>query len=339
LNHEWGLERYDIRQKLGKGTFGVVYLAEDRQLDRKVALKLPTRPRLTSEQDAIDFLLEARVLAQLDHPGIVPVYDVGRAQDGGCYVVSKYIKGENLSERLNRRGRLDPKEAAELVRQVALALHHAHEKGLVHRDIKPANILLLSRVNLESDSRLNASLANSRATEGDPEGGGRNQANFPAASTRGSRSTEAFTYEFVDYAGRLKQGIIHAMTLEDARKALDTAGISYKRLVARDSPFELDQAYVADFGLALKAEDVQLASQVAGTLPYMSPEQITVMSPSSTFAATSSVWGSCSMSCSWASARSTASRSLTCSRTSLHAPRSRPMAGIGTCLKRSARFA
>jgi serine/threonine protein kinase len=291
LNHEWGVERYAPIRRLGEGAFGVVYLAEDRELRRRVALKLPKRLRLASEQDAIDFLAEARNLAQLDHPGIVPVYDVGRAQDGRCYVVSKYIQGEDLRQRLKRRGRLEPQEAAELVRQVASALHHAHDQGLVHRDIKPANILLTWE-ELGSDSRLDASLANSRAGERYPDGGGKNQANFPAASTPRRSSPGEFIYEFVDNAGRSELGVVHATTLEDAREALDTERIPYNWVLARDSPsgrailasaagadeaggLERDQAYVADFGLALKTEDVQLASQVAGTPAYMSPEQIT----------------------------------------------------------------
>jgi tRNA A-37 threonylcarbamoyl transferase component Bud32 len=214
LNHELGLERYEIRQQLGEGGFGVVYLAWDRMLECEVALKLPQRPRLTSEQDALDFLFEARILARLKHPGIVPFHDVGRAQDGRCYVVSKYIEGEDLYRRLKERGRLEPKEAAELVRQVASALHHAHEQGLVHRDIKPANILL-RREGRGSGTRRDASLANSRAGEGDPEGGGRDQANFPSASTQGSSSMEEFLYEFGNSAGRLKFGIVKARTLAE----------------------------------------------------------------------------------------------------------------------------
>jgi serine/threonine protein kinase len=297
-----GLERYEIRKRLGNGTFGVVYLAWDRLLECEVALKLPTRPRRTSEQDALDFLFEARILKRLNHPTIVPFHDVGQAQDGRCYVVSKYIQGENLAERLKQRGRFGPREAAELVRQVALALDHAHAQGLMHRDIKPANILLWLE-GRGSDSRLDASLANSRAGE---EGDGRNQANFPAASSQASSSMEEFEYEFGDRAGPLKFGIVKARTLEEARKALDKDGISYNWLIPRNSQYARSQEsqkskregraipasaaraneagvrgpqryqpYIADFGLALKIEDVQLASQVAGTPAYMSPEQIT----------------------------------------------------------------
>src|SRR5207302_337689 len=82
------------------------------------------------------WVAEARLLARLDHPGIVPLYDVGRPADGLCYLVSKYVEGGDLGARL-RRGRPAAAEAAALVAQAARALHHAHRRGLVHRDVKP----------------------------------------------------------------------------------------------------------------------------------------------------------------------------------------------------------
>jgi serine/threonine protein kinase/formylglycine-generating enzyme required for sulfatase activity len=133
--------RYRIERVLGKGGFGLVYLAHDDQLHRLVAIKVP-HPHLVSQiTDAEAYLTEARTVANLDHPNIVPVFDVGSTETFPCFVVSKYIDGTDLSTRM-KRSRLSIHEAVELVATVAEALHHAHKQGLVHRDIKPGNILL-----------------------------------------------------------------------------------------------------------------------------------------------------------------------------------------------------
>jgi len=135
--------RYRVIRPLGRGGFGTVYLAQDDALRRPVAIKVPNPARVAGPDDVAVFLAEAQVLAQLDHPNIVPVYDVGRTDDGLCFVVSKYVESTSLAERLEQ-GRMPVRESAELVATVALALHHAHTRDLVHRDIKPANILLAS---------------------------------------------------------------------------------------------------------------------------------------------------------------------------------------------------
>jgi formylglycine-generating enzyme required for sulfatase activity len=135
------LGRYRITAKLGSGSFGVVYKGHDEDLRRDVAVKVPHRHRVASPADAEAYLAEARILAGLDHPGIVPVYDVGRTADGLCYLVSKFVEGSDLAYRL-RRGRPSAPEAVAIVVRVAEALHHAHRRGLTHRDVKPANILL-----------------------------------------------------------------------------------------------------------------------------------------------------------------------------------------------------
>jgi serine/threonine protein kinase/formylglycine-generating enzyme required for sulfatase activity len=135
------LGRYRIAALLGSGGFGVVYRGHDEELQRDVAIKVPHPHRVARKEDADVYLTEGRTLASLDHPGIVPVYDVGRTADGLCYLVSKFIEGQDLAGRL-RAGRPAPAEAAGIVAGVAQALHHAHERGLVHRDVKPANILL-----------------------------------------------------------------------------------------------------------------------------------------------------------------------------------------------------
>ncbi len=106
-----------------------------------MAIKVPNPERVSGPGDVEAYLAEARALAKLENANIVPVYDVGRTNDGLCYVVSKFIAGSDLAERL-RQGRPTMRESVELVAVVAGALHHAHTRGLVHRDIKPANILI-----------------------------------------------------------------------------------------------------------------------------------------------------------------------------------------------------
>src|SRR6266849_3336587 len=170
--------RYRVEKILGEGGFGVVYQAHDSKLDRLVALKVPN-PRLVARPgDAEAYLTEARNVAQLDHPHIVPVFDVGSTEEYPCFIVSKFIEGSTLAGKAQETP-LAVTEAAELVATVAEALHYAHRKGLVHRDIKLGNILL------------------------------------------------------------------------------DTSG----------------KPYVADFGLALREEEVGRGPQYAGTPAYMSPEQ------------------------------------------------------------------
>ena len=133
--------RYDVVRQLGRGSFGVVYLAHDSELERQVAIKLPSTERLELAGGVDSFLKEARVVAGLDDSGIVPVYDVGKLATGECYVVSKYIRGGDLRSFM-REHKLSEQEAATLVAKLARSLHQAHRKGLVHRDIKPGNILM-----------------------------------------------------------------------------------------------------------------------------------------------------------------------------------------------------
>jgi serine/threonine protein kinase len=139
--HPGDIGRYRIERVLGQGGFGIVYLAHDGQLQRLVAIKVPRRDRVSTVEDAEAYLIEARTVANLDHPNIVPVHDVGSTEQFPCFVVSKYIDGTDLAKRL-LQSRLYLHETVELVARVAEALHHAHKQGLVHRDIKPGNILV-----------------------------------------------------------------------------------------------------------------------------------------------------------------------------------------------------
>lgn len=133
--------RYRIERLLGKGAFGKVYLGRDEQLERPVAIKVPHRELVASRADVDTYLAEGRMLAQLDHPHIVPVYDIGRSPEFPCFIVSKFVDGSSLSQLLRER-QFTGTECARLAATVAHALHHAHQRRLIHRDIKPGNLLV-----------------------------------------------------------------------------------------------------------------------------------------------------------------------------------------------------
>ena len=135
------LGRYRIVGKIGSGGFGTVYRGYDDDLRRDVAVKAPHRHRIATPADVEAYLAEARTVAGLDHPHIVPVFDLGRGDDGLCFVVSRFIEGGDLAQRIHE-ARPPFAASAALAAAVAEALHHAHKRGLVHRDVKPANILI-----------------------------------------------------------------------------------------------------------------------------------------------------------------------------------------------------
>jgi len=135
-------DRYTIDDEIGRGGMAIVYSADDLKHHRKVAIKV-LRPELSASLFADRFLREIETAAGLTHPHILPVYDSGRA-NGSLYYVMPFVAGESLRQRLDREGKLPIEDAVRITGEVADALHHAHEQGVVHRDIKPENILLES---------------------------------------------------------------------------------------------------------------------------------------------------------------------------------------------------
>lgn len=134
------LGHYKVKRQIGYGGMATVFLAEDIHLGREVALKI-FWPRPGETQDFLRrFTREARVLAQLDHPNILPVYDYGE-QGEMAFLVVPYMAGGTLKEVLQKRKALPPSEAIQMISQVLPALQYAHERNLIHRDIKPANLL------------------------------------------------------------------------------------------------------------------------------------------------------------------------------------------------------
>jgi tetratricopeptide (TPR) repeat protein/tRNA A-37 threonylcarbamoyl transferase component Bud32 len=137
------ISHYCIIEKLGRGGMGEVYLAEDKQLGRKVAIKFLPREVATDERAKQRLLREAQTAATLDHPNICAIYEVGQEGDHS-FIVLQYIEGETLASRLKRH-LPDLREALAISAQVADALNEAHARGIIHRDIKPDNIMLTTR--------------------------------------------------------------------------------------------------------------------------------------------------------------------------------------------------
>src|SRR5215216_6144925 len=131
---------YEVKSELGRGGMATVYKAYDPRFEREVAVKvLPSELLHADPQFRLRFEREAKIIAQLEHSSIVPVYDVGES-DGQPYFVMRYMSGGSLSDRI-RAGLRDIEEAGRILSAIALGLDEAHSKSIVHRDIKPSNIL------------------------------------------------------------------------------------------------------------------------------------------------------------------------------------------------------
>ncbi|HVO53618.1 MAG TPA: serine/threonine-protein kinase [Solirubrobacterales bacterium] len=132
---------YRIERRLGRGGMGILYLATEPGLERRVALKLIAPEAAADEVFAKRFAEESRIAASIEHPNVVPIYAAGD-EDGVPYIAMRFVAGSDLGRRIESEGRLDPERAAALIAQVGNGLDAIHAAGLVHRDVKPANVLL-----------------------------------------------------------------------------------------------------------------------------------------------------------------------------------------------------
>src|SRR6266513_1226581 len=131
---------YELLEEVGRGGQGVVFRARQKGLNRTVALKVISLGQWASKAHLKRFRWEAEAAAGLNHPGIVPIYEVGE-RDGSCYFSMQFVEGGQLDE-VGRRTPFSIRQAAELIAKIARTIHYAHEHGILHRDIKPGNILL-----------------------------------------------------------------------------------------------------------------------------------------------------------------------------------------------------
>jgi len=136
------LEKYEVLEEIGHGGMATVYRARDRRLGRDVAIKVIHKHLRENKEVAARFVSEARAVAKLKHPNIVEVYDVSDEADAERYLIVELVNGTTLRKLLAERGHMPAEIAAALGIELAQALHHAHEQGVVHRDVKPENVLV-----------------------------------------------------------------------------------------------------------------------------------------------------------------------------------------------------
>ncbi len=149
--------KYELGDKLGQGTFGLVFVARDLDLDRDVAIKILHPSHQTNGDILHRFLQEARASARILHPGIVTVLDCGKVATGigdSAYIVLELLQGESVTSRLARSGKLAPSSAIEIARQIASAIDAAHRADVLHRDLKPDNIYLVPDPAVPSGERV-----------------------------------------------------------------------------------------------------------------------------------------------------------------------------------------
>ena len=134
-------DRYEILETIGEGGMALVFRALDHRLNRYVAVKIMREEMAKDEEFRRRFCAESHAVAMLSNPNIVSVYDVSHS-DEREYIVMELISGITLKQYMDKKGALDWKEVVHFTKQIARALSHAHERGIIHRDIKPQNIML-----------------------------------------------------------------------------------------------------------------------------------------------------------------------------------------------------
>jgi len=155
---------YRIERRLGRGGMGILYLAVEPGLQRRVALKLIAPEAAADEVFARRFAEESRIAAAIEHPNVVPIYAAGE-EDGVPWIAMRYVAGSDLDRRIVREGRLAPSDAVALIAQVGNGLDAIHAAGLVHRDVKPANVLLSGEAGAEHAYLTDFGVARNVATE------------------------------------------------------------------------------------------------------------------------------------------------------------------------------
>ncbi|MBL4846741.1 MAG: protein kinase [Planctomycetes bacterium] len=166
---------FEVERELGRGNNGVVYLVRRPGLERQFALKVLLHTASLGDEARKRFRLEAQIGSKLNHPGIVPVYDIGE-EDEVLFFAMEYVSGETLAERIKREGAFEPRAAAELIRDLAESMAEAHGQQVIHRDLKPGNVILpadgsrakITDFGLARDRELAASMTKSGDILGTP---------------------------------------------------------------------------------------------------------------------------------------------------------------------------